>query len=91
MLTVGQRINGFEVLSILSKGRRAIVACGCGGTHVVGTEALQNGIACAAAPLSRQMREAFRAEAVQQERRRAHPITRKPMPGGVPDHPNMPP
>jgi hypothetical protein len=72
MVTVGQNLNGFRVLSIISNGRRAIVSCRCGGTHVVGTEALQSGIACAAAPLLPNMREALRAEAERENWRRTH-------------------
>jgi hypothetical protein len=46
-------VDGFQVLSVDPAGKRAVVSCSCGGTHVVGVEALRNGsIVCHATALS---------------------------------------
>jgi hypothetical protein len=43
-------INGVQVLSIDPLGKRCSIACGCGGVHQVGVEALAAGaVACPAA------------------------------------------
>jgi hypothetical protein len=49
----GDRLHGVEVLSLDPLGKRAIVSCGCGQTHLVGVEALVAGqVICPAAKSS---------------------------------------
>lgn len=52
----GDHINGVEVLSIDPVGKRAVVACPCGSTHLVSVEALAAGqVACPAARPTKQV------------------------------------
>jgi hypothetical protein len=69
MITIapGQRVNGFEVLSIDPIGKRVCVGCPCGGAHLFGVEALLDGSAmCNVMPLTREQRER-RYEAMRQQ------------------------
>ncbi len=69
-ITPGMRIAGFEVLSIVP-GKRAIVSCGCGATHVISIEALLDGsAACAARPLPPDRRMALQTEITERRAKR---------------------
>jgi hypothetical protein len=57
----GQRIHGFEVLSLDPTGKRVCIGCPCGNEHIFGVEALLAGSAtCAAMPLTAQQQKARR-------------------------------
>ena len=59
----GQHIGQFEILSINPSGRRAIVGCRCGSTHVFSTESLLAGAAtCPVLPLTKTQLHAIYAE-----------------------------
>lgn len=42
-IKVGDRLSGVEVLSLDQLGKRVLVRCECGNTHVFGAEALAAG------------------------------------------------
>lgn len=70
-LTPGRRFGGFQVLSTDAIGKRAVVACRCGSTHVFSAEALLNGsAACVAVGRTAQQIEAQRTEIEQRKKRR---------------------
>jgi hypothetical protein len=71
-LQPGNRIGGFEVLSVDPTGKRCCVSCQCArGVHIVGTQALLAGsVVCAALPLTPQQVRAARQEIEAAERRR---------------------
>jgi hypothetical protein len=65
------RINGFQVLFTDASGKRVVVGCPCGSTHIVGAASLLDGSAiCTAVRWSRQQIEVRRAEIDQRRRRR---------------------
>jgi hypothetical protein len=58
----GRRVGPFEILSVDPNGRRAIVGCRCGSTHIFSTESLLAGAAaCAVLPPTKAQREQMRA------------------------------
>jgi hypothetical protein len=62
-LAPGQRVGPFEVLSLDPGGKRAVVACPCGGVHIFSVESLLAGVAaCPVLPLTPQQREQMNTE-----------------------------
>lgn len=50
-IAAGDVIHGVQILSVDPLGRRCVVLCGCGQTHVWSVEALTaNQVACPARP-----------------------------------------
>jgi hypothetical protein len=71
MIAPGAKIVGVEVLSVDPLGRRAVVACPCGGVHVVGVAALLDGsVVCAAVSWTPEQVTARRVAEADQRRER---------------------
>jgi hypothetical protein len=65
----GSHFGAFTVVSIDAIGKRAVVTCRCGGTHVYSVESLRNGTAvCHAAGPTPAQRAALRIEAAARQR-----------------------
>jgi hypothetical protein len=64
VITVGQRISNWEVLSVDPSGKRVTCRCVCGIIRVIGLTALESGAcrSCGCSPLSPQQRDELRAE-----------------------------
>lgn len=70
-ITAGMRFRSGEVLSVDPTGKRAVIACCCGGTHIVGIEALLNdALACSAISWTPEQIARHREEKRQQRRAR---------------------
>jgi hypothetical protein len=70
-ITPGQRIRGFEILSVDPSGKRVIVGCRCGAAHIFSVEALFNGsVTCITMSLTAEQIAALRDEATHRRRRR---------------------
>jgi hypothetical protein len=67
----GQRIRGFEILSVDPTGKRVAVGCRCSAVHIFSVEALLSGSAiCSAMSPTAEQIAALRDEATHRRRRR---------------------
>jgi hypothetical protein len=65
VITVGQRISNWDVLSVDPSGKRVCCSCVCKAVRILSVAALLDGTAtpsCGCRPLSPQQREELRAE-----------------------------